>query len=410
MLSLYTNMEYVMLRAYKYCIKPSKAQQQLLQNNFDASRAVYNRSLALKSYIYKRFKTTIGLKELKGRLPKLRKRHLWLKDAYSAILQQSVINLDSAFKKFFKSQAKYPRFKSKRSRQSIQYPANIKINNDDGTIKLPKIGIIKIVMHRECGLGKIKTVTVSKTPSNKYFASILVDDGCEMIPQIQTLAEDKIIGVDAGIMNIIHCSDNKIVANPKYLKKYQTKLARAQKAFARKTNKSSKRRAIAKQKIARIYEKITNTRNDFQHKLSTTLVDESQAIGIETLMVKNLIKNRKLAKSFADASINSLYAKIDYKIKQKGGYLIKIDKWYPSTKMCFNCGNVKDSIELKERTYNCDVCASSLSRDYNAALNIKRETINQLRATGHVVLRRGDTGRPQTIVAGACEASRSSVL
>ena len=399
-----------MLKAYKYCIQPNKEQQELLQNNFDAARYVYNRSLALKSYIYKRHSVTIGLKELKGRLPKLRKRHFWLKEAYSAVLQQSVINLDGAFKKFFNKQTKYPNFKSKRARQSIQYPANVTLNNDNSTILLPKIGDIKIILHRECGIGKIKTVTISKTPSGKYFASILIDDGCEITPQIQTLNEDEIIGIDAGITNIIHCSDNKVVVNPKYLKKYQTRLAKAQKAFARKTNKSSKRRAIAKQKIAKIYEKITNTRNDFQHKLSTTLVDENQAIGVETLMIKNLIKNRKLAKSFADASISSLYAKIDYKIKQKGGYFVKLDKWYPSTKTCFNCGNVKDSMKLKERTYNCEICGNSISRDHNAALNIKRETINQLRATGHVVLRRGDTGRPQAIVAGAYEASRSLTL
>ena len=399
-----------MLKAYKYCIKPTQQQQQLLQNNFDASRYVYNRSLALKSYAYKKFGITLGLKELKGRLPKLRKRHSWLKEAYSAVLQQSVINLDIAFKKFFKGQAKYPRFKSKRARQSIQYPANVTVDTENNTIRIPKIGDIDVVMHRVLGFGKIKTVTISKTPSNKYFASILIDDGIPAVTKLTTIAVDKMMGIDAGLTSIIHCSDDTSVENPKYLKKYQKRLAKAQRAFAKKTNKSSKRRAIARQKMAKIYEKITNARNDFQHKLSATLVDENQAIGVETLMVKNLIKNRKLAKSFADASISSLYAKIEYKIEQKGGYFIKIDRWYPSTKMCFNCTNVKDEMPLKERTYNCDKCGSSLSRDYNAALNIKREALQMLRATGHVVVRCGDTGRPQAIVAGAYEASRSLAL
>ena len=399
-----------MLKTYKYCIKPDIHQQQLLQNNFNAVRYVYNRSLALKSYTYNRFGITLGLKELKGRLPTLRKRHLWLKDAYSASLQQSVINLDIAFKKFFKHQAKYPRFKSKRSRQSMQYPANVTVDTKNNTIHLPKIGAIKLVLHRKLGVGTIKTVTISKTPSGKYFASILIDDGCEAIAKITTVVEDKIIGLDAGLTNIIHDSNDISIANPKYLSKYQKRLAKAQRAFTRKTNKSSKRRAIAKCKIAKIHEKITNTRNDFQHKLSTTLVDENQAIGVETLMLKNLIKNRKLAKSFADASIGSLYAKIEYKIEQKGGHLIKIDKWYPSTKTCSNCNNVKDKMHLKERMYTCDTCGTSLSRDHNAALNIKRESITILRATGHVVLRRGDTGRPQAIVAGAYEASRSLTL
>ena len=385
-------------------------QQKLLQNNFDASRYVYNRSLALKSFVYKRFGISVGLKELKGRLPKLRVRHSWLKEASSQVLQQSVINLDIAFKNFFKKQAKYPHFKSKRARQSIQYPSNVTVNKADNTIQLPKIGAIGVIMHRSLGHGTIKTVTISKTPSNKYFASILIDDGVAIIAKIKTIFEDKLTGIDAGLTNIIHCSDNKRIENPKYLKKYQKKLAKAQRVFAKKTNKSSKRRAIARQKMAKIYEKITNTRNDFQHKLSAILVDENQAIGVETLMVKNLIKNRKLAKSFADASISSLYAKIEYKIEQNGGYFVKIDRWYPSTKLCHSCSNIKEQIPLKERIYNCDVCGSSLSRDYNAALNIKREAINQLRATGHVVLRRGDTGRPQAIVAGAYEASRSLSL
>ena len=404
------NRRFCMLKAYKFCIKPTKEQQSLLQNNFNASRHIYNRSLALKSYLYKKSGIQIGLKELKGRLPTLRKRHAWLKDAYSAVLQQSVINLDTAFKNFFNKKAKYPRFKLKRGKQSIQYPANVTLNQTDSTVKIPKIGDIKIILHRHCGEGKIKTVTITKTPTNKYFVSILIDDCCDITPRIQTINEDQILGIDAGLTNIIHCSDDKNIINPKYLNKYQIKLAKAQKSFARKTNKSSKRRAIARQKIAKIYEKITNTRNDFQHKLSSTLVDENQAIGVETLMIKNLIKNRKLSKSFADASIHSLYAKIDYKLKHKGGHFVKIDKWYPSTKTCYHCGNVRDAMKLTERVYNCSACSISLSRDYNAALNIKRETITKLRATGHVVLRRGDIGRPQAIVAGAYETSRSLTL
>ncbi|TXH55212.1 MAG: transposase [Bacteroidia bacterium] len=399
-----------MLKAYKYYIKPDIDQQKLLQNNFDAARAIYNRSLALKSYAFKKFGIQLGLKELKGRLPKLRKRHQWLKDAYSAVLQQSVINLDNAFKRFFKKQTKYPCFKSKRDRQSIQYPANVTVDVHNKTIHLPKIGDINLVLHRELGNGKIKTVTISKTTSGKYFASILIDDGEAPVTKLTVINEDKVIGIDAGITNIIHSSNNTSIANPKYLKKYQRKLAKAQKSLARKTNKASKRRAKKKQEISKIHEKITNTRNDFQHKLSASLVDENQAIGVETLMIKNLMKNRKLSKSFADASISSLYTKIQYKIEQKGGHLIKIDKWYPSTKRCSNCNAIKEKIQLNERTYNCNTCGVSLSRDYNAALNIKREAINILRATGHVVLRRGDTGRPQFIVAGADEASRSLTL
>jgi putative transposase len=301
-----------MLKSYKYCIQSKKEQQKLLQNNFNAARDAYKRN-----------GVTIELKELKSRLSKLCNCYSCLKEVCNAVLQQSVINLDRAFKKFSNKQIKYFQFKSKRSHQAIQYPANVILNNGDSKIYLPKIGDIKIILHRNCAIGRIKTVTISKTILGKYFASMLIDDDCEITTQIQTLTEDKIISIDAIIINILHCSDNKA---------YQIRLAKVQKDFARKTNKSSKRISIAKQKIAKIYEKITNIYNDFQHKLSAALVDENQAIEVETFMIKNLIKNSKLAKVITDTSIRSLYA--------------KIDKRYSSIKACFNCYNVKDLMKF----------------------------------------------------------------
>ena len=350
-----------MIKAYKFCIKPTGEQKELLQHQFDAARHIYNRSLALKSYAYNKFKLKLGLKELKGRLPKLRKRHPWLKQADSQVLQQSVINLDTAFKKFFRGLARYPRFKSKRDRQSIQYPQRVVVD----------IG----------AAGKIKTVTVSKTSTGKYFASVLVDDGIAPVEKLKEISADKFLGIDAGLTDVVYCSDASHVANPKYLRKHQKRLTKLQRALSRKTNKSSKRRAEARQKLAKAHEKLTNTRTDFLHKLSATLVDENQAIGVETLQVKNLMQNRRLAKSFADSAISTLYDQLKYKIERKGGHFVKVGKFYASTKICSNCGHKKDLMPLKERVYGCESCGISISRDYNAALNIKSEAINLLSAT-----------------------------
>lgn len=401
--------EDVMLKTYKFCIKPTVEQEELLKLQFDASRYIFNRSLALKSYAYKRFGIKLGLKELKARLPKLKSRFSWLKDADSQVLQQSVINLDTAFKKFFTKFSRYPKFKSKRDKQSIQYPQRVVVNSETKQIYLPKVGWVNVILHRKLAEGKIKTVTISKTKTNKYFASILVDDGESPKDKILNITEAKVLGIDTGLIDIVYCSNGNKVSNPKYLKKYQHKIAALQRALARKTNKSSKRRALAKLQLAHAYEKLTNTRNDFLHKLSSTLVNENQVIGVETLSIKNLIKNRKLAKSFADSAIGSLYNMLEYKIERNGGYFIKIDRFFASTKLCSSCGNQKECMSLKERVYNCDNCKITLSRDYNAAINIKNETIKQLSATGHVVVRRGDTVRPQ-LVASAYEASRSLML
>ena len=401
-----------MIKAYKFCIKPTGEQKELLQHQFDAARHIYNRSLALKSYAYKKFKLKLGLKELKGRLPKLRKRHSWLKQADSQVLQQSVINLDTAFKKFFTGLARYPRFKSKRGRQSIQYPQRVVVDIDASKIQLPKIGLVNVILHRDITAGKIKTVTVSKTSTNKYFALNLIDDGMSPIEELKEIFEDKFLGVDTGLTDVVYCSDAAHVANPKYLRNHQKKLTKLQRVLSRKTNKSSKRRAVVKQELAKAHEKLTNTRTDFLHKLSATLVDENQAIGVETLQIKNLMQNRRLAKSFADSAISTLYNQLKYKIERKGGHFVKVGKFYASTKICSNCGHKKDSMPLKERIYECGSCGISISRDYNAAINIKSEAINLLSTTGHVVIRRGDTVRPRQVIveARSNEASRSLTL
>lgn len=401
-----------MIKAYKFRIKPTGEQKELLRHQFGAARHIYNRSLALKSYTYKKFKFKLGLKELKGRLPKLRKRHPWLKQADSQVLQQSVINLDTAFKKFFTGLAKYPQFKSKRGRQSIQYPQRVVVDMDASKIQLPKIGWVNVILHREMTAGKIKTVTVSRTSTGKYFASVLIDDGIAAVEKLKEISADKFLGIDTGLTDVVYCSDGSHVANPKYLSKHQKRLTKLQRALSRKTNKSSKRRAEARQKLAKVHEKVTNTRTDFLHKLSATLIDENQAIGVETLQVKNLMQNRRLAKSFANSAISTLYDQLKYKIERKGGYFVKVGKFYASTKICSNCGHKKDLMPLKERVYGCESCGISISRDYNAALNIKNEAINLLSATGYVVVRRGDTVRPkQAIVeARSDEASRSLTL
>ncbi|TXG83546.1 MAG: transposase [Spirochaetes bacterium] len=380
------------LRAYKFRIYPTTQQQTELQNNFDAVRYLWNRSLALKSFAYQKFGANIQMSTLKKRIVKLNDRHEWLKGAHSQVKQQSIINLDIAFKNFFNPQlrAKYPQFKSKRNDQSIQYPQGVKIVDGDKLI-LPKIGKIRLLMHREMESGLIKTVTIKKTKTNKYFASILVDTGIVKDTPVAKVFVDEILGIDTGLIDIVTCSDGFKQTNPKFLKKRLKTIKKEQRKLSRKTNKSSKRRAKQKIKLAKAYEKLTNTRNDFLHKLSTALVSENQVISVETLAIKNLMKNKKLSRAFSDASIGNLYNMLRYKIENKGGHFVKVDRFFASTKTCHVCNHKVEKMPLNIREWACPQCKTIHDRDINAAINIKSEAIKMLRATGTVVLRRGDT-------------------
>ena len=362
-----------MYKAYKFRIYPNKAQQELLMTNFNACRYIYNRSLALKKFLYTKYKTKISAYDLHKRLTKLKKRHVWLKQAYSESLCQSILHLDQAYKNFFRNvkqgkKAGFPRFKSKHdSIYSAKYLSAIDVQPK--RIKIPKLGYVKAVTH--CDIkGKIKTITVSKTNTGKYFASVMCEDNT---PIYKSTAQN-ILGIDLGISSIIVTSNADKVDNPKFLEKARKKIVRRQRQLARKT-KGSNRRRKAKLLLAKAYEKLTNARNDWQHKITKKIADENQAVIIETLSSKNMMQNRKLSKAIGDASWNILITKLQYKLDRNGAQLIKIKKFYPSSKTCSCCGNVKKELKLSERMYACQACGHTQDRDINSSINIRNEGI-----------------------------------
>jgi putative transposase len=249
---------------------------------------------------------------------------------------------------------------------------------------------IKARIHREL-TGNLKSITLSRTVTGKYYASLLFEDGVEAPSPLKTV--DAVLGVDMGLTHLLIDSEGNKIANPRFLKRAAANLRRKQKALSR-CQKGSKGRAQARLKLAKAYERLANARADFQHKLSRQLIDENQAVVVETLKVKNLLKNKKLAKNIADASWFSLIQKLEYKAKAQGKYLVKIDQWFASSKTCSCCAHKVDSLPLKVRNWSCPVCHTEHDRDINAAINIRQQGVIKLRAEGLSVPANGGLRKP----------------
>ncbi|VXD23991.1 transposase [Planktothrix serta PCC 8927] len=322
-----------MLKATKVRLYPTAEQELALAKSFGCARWYWNFALNACIQHYQETGKSLKLASYKGMLPQLKKEYPWLKeDCYSSVLQCVAINLDRAYKNFFEGRAKFPNFKSKHHKQSIQYPQSVTVNGE--YLKVPKIGEIKAIFHREI-TGKIKTVTISKTSTDKYFASIL----CEVEGTDVKQSGDNIIGIDLGLKDfaIVHDGDSA------------TKYANPQ---------------------------------DFLHKLARELVNESQVIVVENLNVKGMVKNRKLSKAISDVGWGKFVNFIDYKLKQKNGELVEIDRFFPSSKTCSSCGHVLDELSLDIREWACPNCHTHHDRDINAALNIRNEGIRILTEGG----------------------------
>jgi len=371
-----------MRKAIKVRIYPEPEQVAFLNRQFGAVRYVWNKALWAKRHAWRTHGLSLSPKhDLKPLLAAAKKteRRAWLKDVDSIALQQSLINLDRAFSNFFnpKLKAKFPRFKSRRSEQSSYHCMNVDVGPD--WIKIPKIGRMPAVVHREMS-GKLRSITVTRSATGKYFAALLFDDGEALPDKPLSLDEDRIVGVDVGIKEIAIQSDGKRTPNPRILINAAHNLRRKQKSLSRK-RKGSANRNKARRMVAAVHERIANKRNDFQHKLSRALIDDNQAVCIETLKVKNMIKNRKLVKHIADAAWGGLTIKLGYKAEWAGKYLARIDQWLPSSKSCHDCGWIHDDLSLEDRFWRCLGCDTIRDRDLNAAQNIKREGIRHLLAT-----------------------------
>lgn len=382
-----------MLKATKVRIYPTPEQADFLNQQFGAVRFAYNKALHIISTQYKRhglkLKAKKDLKPLLAVAKKSRKYH-WLKAFDSIALQQACINLDKAFQAFFdpKLPARYPKFKRKHGKQSSYHCMSVSVG--DNWIKVPKMKPIKARVHRELD-GKLKSITLSRTVTGKYYASLLIEDGVEAPVPMRTV--DTVLGVDMGLTHLAIDSEGNKIANPRFLKRAATNLRRKQKALSR-CQKGSKGRAKARLKLAKAHERLANARADFQHNLSRQLIDENQAVAVETLKVKNLLKNRKLAKHIADASWFGLIQKLEYKAKAQGKHLVKIDQWFASSKTCSCCGHKVDSMPLKVRSWTCTSCGTEHDRDVNAAINIRQQGVIKLRAEGLSVPANGGLRKP----------------
>lgn len=362
-----------MLRAYKYRIYPTDAQKVLFAKTFGCCRFVYNWALNLKITAYKERKETLGNVYLTNLMKsELKSEHEWLSEVNSQSLQSALRNLDTAYNNFFRNTKAvgFPRFKSRKDRQSFLCPQHCRVDFKKGTITVPKAKDIPAVLHRKFK-GTVKTVTVSMTPSGKYFASVLVDTDIQELPA-QPIHGNSALGIDLGIKSLAVCSDGRTFENPKNLQKSLDRLAVLQKRLSRK-RKGSTNRNKARIRVARLQEYITNKRKDNLHKITYALTHDSQVrtICMEDLNVKGMQRNHHLAQAVGDASFGMSLTLLEYKCKWYGVNLIKIDRFAPSSKTCGKCGHVYKGLKLSERSWTCPECGTRHDRDFNAACNIK---------------------------------------
>ena len=360
-----------MYKAYKFRIYPNTEQEIALAKSFGCCRWFWNYSLNLCQETYQSTGKGLTRGYIQGLLPSLKKEYEWLTDAYSQCLQVVALNLSQAYQNFFEKRAKLPRFKSKHGRQSISYPANVKFEED--YLKLPKIGLVYCVRHREFE-GTIKTVTISKNPDGKYYASILVDDGKE---SPHPSSDGKAIGVDLGLTHFAITSNGSKYDNPKHFAKHQRNLKRKQQKLSRK-KKGSINRQKAKHKVAKVHSKISRCREDFLHKLSRKIVNENQVIAVENLNVKGMVRNHNLAKAISDCGWGMFCTMLKYKAEWEGKTYIEVDRFFPSSKTCNVCLNQVGSLPLDVRTWTCEHCKTIHDRDINAAINIRDESLRIL--------------------------------
>jgi putative transposase len=391
-----------MFQTTKIRIYPNAQQQQKLAQAFGCARWFWNNSLAKTQETYKETGKGLGQFALNARLPELKKEFEWLTQAHSQVLQSVGLHMSRAFVNFFEKRAKYPKFKSKHGKQSIQYPQGVKIV-DGCKIYLPKIGHVKAVLHREL-VGTMKTVTVSKDASGHYYAAILMDDGLE-VPAPSY--DGKFIGVDVGLETFAVTSDGSKFDTKRFFRKAEKNLKRKQQKLARK-QKGSANRNKARVLVAKVHAKVANQRKDYLHKLSRRIVDENQVIAVENLNVSGLLKNHSLAKSISDAGWGMFTGFIKYKAQKEGKGYIEVNRWFPSSKLCSGCLTKAPSMPLKVRGWTCAACGEMHDRDVNAAINIRNEAKRMLAAGLVVTACGGDVrpkrGRKSSVAAIACEA------
>ena len=362
-----------MLRAYKYRIYPTEEQKVLIAKTFGCCRFVYNWALNLKITAYKERRETLGNVYLTNLMKsELKAENEWLSEVNSQSLQSALRNLDTAYTNFFRNTKAvgFPRFKSRKNKQSFLCPQHCRVDFEKGTITIPKAKDIPAVLHRKFK-GTVKTVAISMSPSGRYFASVLVDTSMQEMKSSEPM-RDTTVGIDLGIKSLAVCSDGRTFDNLKNFKRNLDRLKFLQKRLSRK-QKGSSNRNKARVRIARLHEHIANSRKDNLHKITHALTHDSQVrtICMEDLNVKGMQRNHHLAQAVGDASFGMFLTMLEYKCRWYGINLIKIDRFATSSKTCGKCGYQYKGLKLSERNWTCPICGTHHDRDFNAACNIK---------------------------------------
>lgn len=367
-------------KAYKFRLYPNEEQKILFAKTFGCVRLVYNHWLDRKIKQYNENNTTVTYVACAKEMAELKKmeEYAFLQEVDSVALQQSLRHLDSAFQNFFRQpKVRFPRFKSKK-RDKDSYTTN----NQNGTVsivdkklRLPKVGLVKMVQHRMISDNEnIKSATITRTPTGKYYASILVEYN-KTIPEIE-LSKDKAIGLDYASHSFYVDSQGREADYPKFYRKAQSKLAGEQRRLANMKSGSNNYHR-QKIKVARIHEKIANQRLDWIHKLSTWLAHEYDIVCVEDINMQNMARSLMLGKSTNDNGFGMFRDILFYKLADRGKAFVKIDKWFPSSKMCRHCGSINHELTLADRVWTCS-CGAIINRDENAAINIMNEGLRML--------------------------------
>ena len=354
-------------RAYRFRFYPTPEQAAMLARTFGCARFVYNHMLRMRTDAWQQRQARLGYHATSAALTALKKtpEHGWLNEVSSVPLQQALRHLQTAFSNFFAKRAQYPNFRCKDGAQSAEYTASA-FRWDGTSLKLAKMEApLAIRWSRRIPAGaKVTTVTVSKDTAGRYHVSLLCDD----VVSAKSAATGR-VGIDFGLTNFVVLSTGEKIAAPNAFRKNEARLAKLQRRLARKQKGSANRRK-ARRKVTRMHARIADSRRDFLHKLSTRLINENQVIAIESLAVRHMLKNRRLAKSISDAGWSEFVRQLTYKAKWYGRTLIGIDRWYPSSKRCAECGHTVAKLPLKIRVWDCPGCGMTHDRDINAARNV----------------------------------------
>lgn len=373
-------------RAYRFRFYPSPEQETVLARTFGCARFVYNHMLRLRTDAWFERQERVGYHATSAALTLLKKtpEHAWLNEVSSVPVQQALRHLQTAFVNFWAKRTGYPSFKRKDGPQSAEYTTSA-FKWDGKALKLAKMDTpLAIRFSRTIPKAAVvTTVTVSKDAAGRYFVSMLCDDAVQPLPAVAGK-----VGIDLGLTHFAILSTGEKIKAPNTFRKNETKLAKLQRRLAKK-QKGSKRRMKARMKVARLHARITDTRRDFLHKLSTRLIRENQVIATESLSVANMQKNRCLSKSIADAGWSEFLRQLEYKALWYGRELVGIDRWYPSSKRCNDCGYTAPKMPLNMREWTCPECGVPHDRDVNAARNVL--------AAGLAVSARGEAVSPVSL-------------